>query len=46
MSSDIGVDLAREMRYARGGFLEDVDMEEVGAGLLRYERSVGGRMFS
>jgi hypothetical protein len=46
MSSDIGVDLVREMRYARGGILEDVVAEEVGAGLLMYERSVGGRMFS
>lgn len=44
INSDIGVDFVRVIEYALVGILEDV--AEVGAGLVRYERSVGGRRFS
>ena len=46
ISSVIGVDLVRRIEKAREGIVEDVDVDDIGAGLLGYERSVAGCIFS
>lgn len=46
ISSDMGVDLVREIEYACEGTLEELAMGDVGGGLLRYEGSLAGRIFS